>query len=122
VRLRVLGNERRISVRKIENFGRMPVEPGDFRGVFIPVAISLLAFAATFAEVPFYPVPFTLQTLALPLVCLFSSRKHTLQGVALFAMYRVMQAGAGIFLTIGYIAGFFAMAWILTSKRRVRGP
>jgi biotin transport system substrate-specific component len=95
----------------------MSVDVGNFRGVLIPVAISLLVFASTFVRVPFYPVPFTLQTLALPLVCLFSSRKHALQGVALFAMYRIMQAGPEIFLTIGYVAGFFAMVWILTTSK-----
>jgi biotin transport system substrate-specific component len=94
---------------------------GNFRGAFISVAISLLVFASTFVRVPFYPVPFTLQTLVLPLICLFSSRKHALQGVALFAVCRVVQAGPEIFLTIGYIAGFFAMVWILTSKARAVG-
>ncbi|MDR3273820.1 MAG: biotin transporter BioY [Puniceicoccales bacterium] len=84
--------------------------------IFVVVVISLLIFAATLIKVPFYPVPFTLQTLALPLICFFSSRKRVLQGLALFAVYRILQSGHEFLLTSGYVAGFFPMACILTLK------
>jgi biotin transport system substrate-specific component len=80
------------------------------------VAAFLLMLVATLIKVPFYPVPFTLQTLVLPLLCFFLPRKSILKGLALFALYRTIQSGFGIMLTIGYIAGFFLMAYMLTSK------
>ncbi|MDR2721010.1 MAG: biotin transporter BioY [Puniceicoccales bacterium] len=108
-------------MKKNEILGKMSIEMGNFSEVLIPIAISMLMFVSTLVRVPFYPVPFTLQTLALPLICFFSSRKHALWGIVLFTACRVMQAGSEIFLTIGYIMGFFAMVWILTSKTRVTG-
>ncbi|MDR1255651.1 MAG: biotin transporter BioY [Puniceicoccales bacterium] len=84
--------------------------------VFIPIVISALIFGATLVRVPFYPVPFTLQTFVLPLICLFSTRKYVLQGLALFTVSRIIQSGFGLLLTSGYIMGFFAVAIILTAK------
>jgi biotin transport system substrate-specific component len=107
-------------MEKSKNLGAISMGMKIFREISVPVAIFLAMFASTLVKVPFYPVPFTLQTLALPLICLFSSRKHALRGVALFAIHRIILVGPEIFLTIGYIIGFFAMAWILTSKAKVR--
>jgi biotin transport system substrate-specific component len=89
-----------------------------FKELLLPLAISLLIFGSGLIRIPFYPVPFTLQTLAIPMLCLLSSRKHMVGGLLLFVAYRIFQSGTGVLLTSGYIAGFFAMPYILAPAVR----
>ncbi|MDR2201115.1 MAG: biotin transporter BioY [Puniceicoccales bacterium] len=97
---------------------RICLESKLLREIFFPLVISLLIFGATWVKVPFYPVPFTLQTFAIPLLCFFCSRKHMLEGLLLFTAYRILQSGMGLLLTSGYIFGFFPMVYILTPGER----
>ncbi len=81
-------------------------------------ALALIFLLSANINIPFYPVPFTLQTLIIPLICLFicSSTKQIFCGLAIFSIARTFQCSTILPITTGYIFGFFVMAGILTNK------
>jgi biotin transport system substrate-specific component len=78
------------------------------RALLIAWPCSLAILLASYARVPFYPVPFTMQTLAVLCVSLFANRRHAFLSLLLFVAMR------GVFFpTGGYILGFFAIPFII---------
>lgn len=87
-------------------------------------AVNDLSFGLIFAilialgkniSIPFYPIPFTLQTLFIALICLFSgSRKQIIYGLTIFLAYNIFNTATLVIPTLGYLIGFFIMGYILT--------
>ncbi|MDR1432872.1 MAG: biotin transporter BioY [Puniceicoccales bacterium] len=78
------------------------------RDLLVAVLCSLVVLAASHVRVPFYPVPFTMQTLAVVCVSLFAGRRLALWSLLLF-----VELWGVFFATGGYILGFFAVPFIL---------
>ncbi len=89
-------------------------------------AVTDLSFGLIFAilialgrniSIPFYPIPFTLQTLFIALICLFSgSRKQIIYGLTIFLTYITFNTTTLVIPTLGYLIGFFIMGYILTQS------
>lgn len=87
------------------------------RDFIVSSGIALLILLSSVIKIPFYPIPFTLQTFAIPLICLsLRSRRQIFAGLAMFVAYRIIQNSATLLMTFGYIVGFFLMTYILTMK------
>ncbi|MDR1401901.1 MAG: biotin transporter BioY [Puniceicoccales bacterium] len=69
---------------------------------------SLIVLGASHIRVPFYPVPFTMQTFAVVAVSIFAGRRRALWSLLLFVSMWGM-----FFTTGGYILGFFAVPFII---------
>ncbi|MDR1413332.1 MAG: biotin transporter BioY [Puniceicoccales bacterium] len=69
---------------------------------------SLIILGASNLRVPFYPVPFTMQTFAVVAVSIFAGRRRALWSLLLFVLMWGMFVPTG-----GYILGFFAVPFIV---------
>jgi biotin transport system substrate-specific component len=96
------------------------------RFALLPVMGSLALWAAAKVKVPFYPVPMTLQTLALMVLAAGYGSRLAVATVALYLLEGAMglpvfantppqTAGIAYFAgsTGGFLAGFLAAAWIV---------
>lgn len=84
------------------------------RDFLFSITFFFIILLARAISVPFYPVPFTLQTFAIPLICLLSSSyKRVVYSLLIFGLYRACLDSASCLMSGGYIIGFFVMAYIL---------
>ncbi|MEP6826582.1 MAG: biotin transporter BioY [Aestuariivirga sp.] len=109
----------------------LPMNNATTRNIFLAVAGSLLVAAAAQVKVPFWPVPLTLQTLA---VLLVGGAYGARLGAATLALYALEGAiglpffaggKSGIFddkldyllpaSSMGYVVGFVIAAWLVGS-------
>ena len=74
-------------------------------------------FASSLVRIQFFPVPFTLQTLAVVLVSIFLGKRRTIGSLLLF----ILMWGPLSPTTIGYIVGFFAVPFIINQNSRKYG-
>ncbi|MDR1595943.1 MAG: biotin transporter BioY [Puniceicoccales bacterium] len=76
--------------------------------VFVVVCCSLIMLVSSYVRVPFYPVPFTMQTFVVVAVSIFAGRGRALRSLLLFTLIR-----SPFRMTGGYILGFFAVPLII---------
>ena len=74
-------------------------------------------FASSLVRIRFFPVPFTLQTLAIVLVSIFFGKRRAIGSLLLF----ILMWGPLSPTTIGYIIGFFAVPFIINQNSRKYG-
>lgn len=77
------------------------------------VVVACIIAIATYVRIPFFPVQFTLQTLAVVLCSAFFRRQAVLVGLGLFTSF------AWIFnpLTLGYIISFYLVSFVVGQVR-----
>lgn len=74
-------------------------------------------FASSLVRIQFFPVPFTLQTLAIVLVSIFFGKRRAIGSLLLF----ILMWGPLSPTTIGYIIGFFAVPFIINQNSKKYG-
>jgi biotin transport system substrate-specific component len=83
----------------------------------LPILCALAILSASVLRVPFYPVPFTMQTFAVVAVSIFAGRRRAWAGLSLFTVLWWPFTVAG-----GYVLGFFAAPLVLGTHAAKLGP